>query len=753
VFLNQVPDPNDPNKPYYSVGAPNPNTIGGFESYFVNWDNANPSQVEFQNANAQQTGVVFKQSNATATAKYKAHLASSVVTATGVNTQRKIVSDGCCSYAVYSSAGAIWFTKNSGSGWSSEVMLAPISSAKNPSISLNFPAGLANLHVVWENTVTDLFGNQCQAVFYRRSTNGGMNWENPIGFYTSTSHTYTAYGIDATPVVGGSPATVVWKYGNTSGGGFVMRVEPALNSSYYPVPNTFPSCRMPSVDGQVAPFKLVYENGGQIMYWEFSIDNNYNVTPIGSPTGISNEYFWMFNSTNPSISIAYPYVFVSWEADRDFEAGEEQSVAYPHRVFVRGYAPWVGWAPVTEFDYYGQTERNASVGIDLRTGYSKVNVAWDCSGGNVVKATRDISGVLWSGISVLGQGKYPAFNHRVDNTTQVPYAMYTSGSSLPYTVVLNNNFTAPFGQSSKPIAEGKSGSGPLFPTEAFDVRRIGSVRLDSITVGSFERGSLVGDLWIESAAFAIERNGSRERVLFSQDTSNFTEWLGTERIMIPQNAQRIVGKVSLALRNFAVRNRRVPGATKVLTTSFEVERHPPEIVKATILSDLRRFEGRDTIVSITVSISAAPLRGKHLRLRQQLLGQDEAQQPAWSELIRVDSSESSAPQRTVLAKTEQPTISSLPQAFALRASYPNPFNPSTTINFDLPEPSHVSFSIYDVLGRRVAELENGMKEVGYHSATWNASDVASGVYFARFTATDVNGNVKLSKVSKLILAK
>jgi hypothetical protein len=223
--------------------------------------------------------------------------------------------------------------------------------------------------------------------------------------------------------------------------------------------------------------------------------------------------------------------------------------------------------------------------------------------------------------------------------------------------------------------------------------------------------------------------------------------------MIPQNAQRIVGKVSLALRNFAVRDRRVPGATKVLTTSFEVERHPPEIVKATILSDLRRFEGRDTIVSITVSISAAPLRGKHLRLRQQLLGQDEAQQPAWSELIRVDSSESSAPQRTALAKTEQPTISSLPQAFALRASYPNPFNPSTTINFDLPEPSHISLVVYDVLGRKVAELENGMKEAGYHSAMWNASEVASGVYFARFTATDAGGNVKLSKVNKLLLAK
>jgi hypothetical protein len=89
----------------------------------------------------------------------------------------------------------------------------------------------------------------------------------------------------------------------------------------------------------------------------------------------------------------------------------------------------------------------------------------------------------------------------------------------------------------------------------------------------------------------------------------------------------------------------------------------------------------------------------------------------------------------------------------MHGSYPNPFNPSTTINFDLPEPSHISLVVYDVLGRKVAELENGMKEAGYHSTTWNANKVASGIYFARFTATNVRGNVKLAKVSKLILNK
>lgn len=80
-------------------------------------------------------------------------------------------------------------------------------------------------------------------------------------------------------------------------------------------------------------------------------------------------------------------------------------------------------------------------------------------------------------------------------------------------------------------------------------------------------------------------------------------------------------------------------------------------------------------------------------------------------------------------------------------------NPSTQINYDLPELTNVSLILYDVLGRKVSELVNGTKEAGYHSVSWNAKDFSSGVYFARFTATDGNGNVKLSKVNKLLLAK
>jgi len=71
VFLNENPN-FDAGKPNYSVGAPNPNTINGFTSYFLNWT-GHPDSVAFQNANAAQTGVVFKLSGATARALYKAN--------------------------------------------------------------------------------------------------------------------------------------------------------------------------------------------------------------------------------------------------------------------------------------------------------------------------------------------------------------------------------------------------------------------------------------------------------------------------------------------------------------------------------------------------------------------------------------------------------------------------------------------------------------------------------------------------------
>jgi mannan endo-1,4-beta-mannosidase len=99
------------------------------------------------------------------------------------------------------------------------------------------------------------------------------------------------------------------------------------------------------------------------------------------------------------------------------------------------------------------------------------------------------------------------------------------------------------------------------------------------------------------------------------------------------------------------------------------------------------------------------------------------------------------------------TDQSYPQKFAFEQNYPNPFNPSTDLRFDLPEPATVSLAVYDVLGRKVAELVSGHRNAGHHVVVWDASGQSSGVYFARFTAVNQEKKTEHLQLRKLMLLK
>ena len=93
------------------------------------------------------------------------------------------------------------------------------------------------------------------------------------------------------------------------------------------------------------------------------------------------------------------------------------------------------------------------------------------------------------------------------------------------------------------------------------------------------------------------------------------------------------------------------------------------------------------------------------------------------------------------ASVDSKKSQSLPKQFVLRQNYPNPFNPTTEILYDLPRTSHVTLTIFNVLGEKVRILENGEKSVGRHHVLWDGRDeqnraVSSGVYFYRIEADD-----------------
>ena len=78
----------------------------------------------------------------------------------------------------------------------------------------------------------------------------------------------------------------------------------------------------------------------------------------------------------------------------------------------------------------------------------------------------------------------------------------------------------------------------------------------------------------------------------------------------------------------------------------------------------------------------------------------------------------------------------IPKECKLYNNYPNPFNPSTRIRFDLPKTSEVSITVYDLLGRQVSTLLNMHLNAGTYETVWNSANVASGLYFYRIETGD-----------------
>ncbi|MFA5834683.1 MAG: T9SS type A sorting domain-containing protein [Bacteroidota bacterium] len=114
----------------------------------------------------------------------------------------------------------------------------------------------------------------------------------------------------------------------------------------------------------------------------------------------------------------------------------------------------------------------------------------------------------------------------------------------------------------------------------------------------------------------------------------------------------------------------------------------------------------------------------------------------------------------------------LPMSFALRQNFPNPFNPSTTISYSIPERSSVRLSIFNTLGQKISEIVNEVKDVGSYEQTFNASQLssgisakgarqpsvglgyASGVYFYRIEATSTQNSGKIFvETKKMVLMR
>jgi hypothetical protein len=107
---------------------------------------------------------------------------------------------------------------------------------------------------------------------------------------------------------------------------------------------------------------------------------------------------------------------------------------------------------------------------------------------------------------------------------------------------------------------------------------------------------------------------------------------------------------------------------------------------------------------------------------------------------------------------EKAPHAAIPAEFALHANFPNPFNPTTVIRYELPVPSRVRLSVFNILGQEVATLVNKEIGAGYQSVEWNTDNtngiaLPSGVYIYRLEATSVSTGKEFNQVRKMVLMK
>jgi hypothetical protein len=92
------------------------------------------------------------------------------------------------------------------------------------------------------------------------------------------------------------------------------------------------------------------------------------------------------------------------------------------------------------------------------------------------------------------------------------------------------------------------------------------------------------------------------------------------------------------------------------------------------------------------------------------------------------------------------TPEELPSTITLDQNYPNPFNPSTVIRYQLPEAAQVSLEVFDMAGRKVADLVNGQVSAGSHTVNFDASQLSSGIYMYRLQTGSTTLTRKLTVV-------
>ncbi len=745
VFLNQGYNPFNQTwtPPYYSVKADAVQDIylshtGKMHKfYFQNWSASPQGSADFQNPNALETPVVFKQEGAVVSANYKGSLLSNNVNAFGGKSQRKIIKRGNELHLVYESMGNIWYeySADNGRNWILKNNCKPInisSQAKNPSISFVKDINPKIIGIVYQ--ANDHGGSVIRLALYNLDIDQKINDIVIKNFDPSKS-----FNIDANPVIEKAAVwdevLIIWyepqplnPFENPEGlycllfkinqnNQFEILDDQFLNSPFTVAGEKNINPAITSInDIPIPKFYIAYEKvydeyNSSIIVREVKLDDNGKLLFVDEQN-ISKSTGYERNKAPNIIAIKYQgkeIVHIGWLGQRKFYPidGDEMYPEESKAIFCELSLP-------NRFFAFGDDVQSVS----LNRCNTRWTFAW--SRGNDLPVqyvdSRDIRTIYQLG-NLRGVDVY------VTNgiVPEDMFAFAINTSIAPYPI----NYRAIYGEMipEELVVTEDSREGVVSKEGADVYYSIGDIKVGDQKVEFYEVPDTVGMITLENA----------NRYLISKpfmvnDNSGFVYTIKygvTDSSALKEaltNTDYIKFRVELIDYN-----------TKELLGVFDEVTYNSENVS--------KYE------NINYYVNTEGLGERMVQLRLVITNNID---PYYSLSDKFsDASYNMQKKRAIKQISYKGMLGEKIYSYELIQNYPNPFNPVTKIRYTLKETNPVMIKLYDIVGREVATLVNEVKDAGEYEVELDAGrlGLSSGVYFYQMKAGE------FTSIKKMVVLK
>jgi|GEM_PF-4182607 len=704
ISLNQDPE-TDP--AYYSIRA-KAVTILPFHGQDVTWnfiewqdngkaDIVSPTQII---TDAQtgieyyQTPVVFTDNNAEVTAVYKGHLASNNSRATGYNNGRRLARSGSDFYLVYEDGGKIWYTHSADNGetWDKEVLLAAPGAGAfcvNPAITY-YPE---KLFVTWAECYESGQNTDHFVVWYAEKdlSSPSADWLKDVVYPEELCELSEILPAPVIAIInlGGTYHPII-VYDHNRNNSPKIRGFERIDNFWFEIGDLDLGGSHPGLSADTYHqinneyLGLVYDHNG-VIYLKTCYNQNGAAVWEAAET-VSQQTSWIINQSHPNLSLKNTHAHVTWEAfntrSGNWEVKYREYMPGSSAMYINANnTPVSPYNVVTTFSSNVYDLHHPTLGSDEVHNVSVYYQKTYQDSRQILNKQYNASSSRWHSYYYEG-GQYPSMaDHRLEGCI---WTKYNEAPFLLKSDVAGPSSNIPVDPITKPI-------GPV----------INSVLNFTFVLEPAENNGQTGYITC-----------SIDNTIFNGDPLIFNDSLYTdslvaeisllpldlemrvfyENVHIPLNAQEILFKVEFMDQN-----------QNIHMTQFKYHELPDSgsFVKSVSVANLHYREGRVRI---------------KFPQREPLISYNFEY---WDEgLPKKDFSE---------------VQEYIPENYFISQNFPNPFNPFTHITFGLPRTQDVALTVFDIRGRKVKNLIDGVRKAGMHEVVFDGSALPSGVYFYRLS--------------------